>query len=94
MNACSDLLRQSAIAGGTAGDPAAVQRHAVLLLARSAAYSALSERLRSVPASQVRSPLRVGLQSPACLFHNVLIGHPQPPSPVGPLRSHQPIPHP
>lgn len=57
MNACSDLLRQSAIAGGTAGDPAAVQRHAVLLLARSAAYSSLSERLRSVPASQVRSPL-------------------------------------
>ncbi|PRW58966.1 DNA excision repair ERCC-8-like isoform B [Chlorella sorokiniana] len=52
VNAASDLLRQSAIAGGTAGDPVAAQRHAVLLLARSAAYSALSERLRSVPASQ------------------------------------------
>ncbi|KAI7842161.1 hypothetical protein COHA_004184 [Chlorella ohadii] len=52
VNACSDLLRQSAIAGGTAGEPAAAQRHAVLLLARSAAYSSLSEQLRSVPASQ------------------------------------------
>lgn len=56
VNEYSSLLRRSSIAGGAGADPAARARHAELLLARCAAWSALSEQLRSIPAAQVGGP--------------------------------------
>lgn len=54
VNEYSDLLKRSSLAGGTGGDPTARARHAALLLARSAAFAALSRQLRGIPAAQVR----------------------------------------
>ncbi|KAL4424242.1 hypothetical protein ABPG75_001543 [Micractinium tetrahymenae] len=58
INEYSDILRRSGLAGGGAGGGvgrAAQRRHAALLLARSAAYAAFSQQLRSIPAAQSES---------------------------------------
>ena len=53
VNKLSDALRRSSAAGGTSACRAAQQRHQSLLLARSGAYAAMSQQLRSIPAAQV-----------------------------------------
>lgn len=54
INEYSDILRRSSLAAGGACR-AAQRRHAALLLARSAAYAAFSQQLRSIPAAQSES---------------------------------------
>lgn len=58
VNEYSDMLRRSDMAGAGASSCATVsarRRHAALLLARSAAYAAFSQQLRSIPAAQSES---------------------------------------
>lgn len=68
INEYSDILRRSSLAAGGACR-AAQRRHAALLLARSAAYAAFSQQLRSIPAAQVCLRVCVwGVSSLVCLL--------------------------